>query len=93
MPRSKRNSQMRTSILVVKRFEFVRIIPVHAPCSERPLIPNQPLVERAAKEEREPIVLKNYSLIVAQAADSICLLDRGICDVGTKAGGAGSTVL
>jgi hypothetical protein len=41
----------------------------------------------------EPIVLKNYSLIVAQAADSICLLDRGICDVGTKAGGAGSTVL
>ena len=40
-----------------------------------------------------PIVLKNYSLIVAQAADSICLLDRGICDVGTKAGGTGSTVL
>lgn len=39
------------------------------------------------------IVLKNYSLIVAQAADSICLSDRGICDVGTKAGGAGSTVL
>jgi hypothetical protein len=38
-------------------------------------------------------VLKNYSLIVAQAADSICLLDRGICDVGTKAGGTGSTVL
>lgn len=62
----------------------------------------------AAKAEAEPgvtgaascksgrnglIVLKNYSLIVAQAADSICLLDRGICDVGTKAGGAGRTVL
>ena len=47
----------------------------------------------AANAGFEPIVLKNYSLIVAQAADSICLLDRGICDVGTKAGGTGSTVL
>jgi hypothetical protein len=52
------------------------------------------LVHVAANDRNEPIVLKNYSLIVAQAADSICLLDRGICDVGTKAqGGAGSTVL
>ena len=53
----------------------------------------QTFVHCAANAGGEPIVLKNYSLIVAQAADSICLLDRGICDVGTKAGGAGSTVL
>ena len=50
-------------------------------------------VHSAASSTLEPIVLKNYSLIVGQAADSICVLDRGICDVGTKAGGTGSTVL
>ena len=59
----------------------------------RQLFLDQPLMISAAKVGSELIVLKNYSLIVAQAADSICLLDRGICDVGTKAGGAGSTVL
>ncbi len=42
----------------------------------------------AANDRSEPIVLKNYSLIVAQAADSICVLDRGICDVGTMRGAA-----
>ena len=49
--------------------------------------------QSAANSRNEPIVLKNYSLIVTQTADSICVLHRGICDVGTKAGGAGSTVL
>ena len=50
----------------------------------------QSFIQIAANGSSEPISLKNYSLIVAQAADSICLLDRGICGVGTKAGGAGS---
>lgn len=31
-----------------------RILPVHAPCSEWLLIPDQPFADRAAKDEKEP---------------------------------------
>ena len=53
----------------------------------------QSLDNHAANGCYEPIVLKNSCLIEWSIADSICVLDRGICDVGTKAAGAGSTVL
>jgi len=48
--------------------------------------PKQPFIARAANSYFGLIVLKSNSLIVALAAYSICVLDRWICDVGTKAG-------
>ena len=83
----------RSNIDLVQRPQWAACGRVGEPDPDSTPGPKQSLGAYAAKDWFEPIVLKNYSLIVAQAADSICVLDRGICDVGTKAGGAGSTVL